>query len=469
MSKILFKTFDSLSIFVSYILQFNLISYLIFEDHLKSTGKDTKVSPSRFDPKGRFPEGQISGANLTATNGITISPSDLALKPDATPDKWRETFEEAPEKLRKEHIKNWNGKREIEQNVQSLDPNYVTGLIEAEGCFSVYFVRVGDSLQVKHEFSLSLDQLDRKIIKSLRSFFGVGTVKETSTDAKLVVDSNWQLWYSIIPFMDQYSLLGYKIRDYNVFKETLYIKMATTLLSSPKTRDQTKYWIAQYVYFFSQEIAQTRERKYSLADIKETLGLQKVHDIGLPIELFTQVILWTYLCGLTKFVKPNPYYVTGFCEGDGGSTVSISPTKLQHTYNVGASQKEILQMLQQYFSVGKIYKIDLSNQNPKSKPHWRLLIVPRESLRILHDKHFSKFPLLGTLNKKSHYDCLMTIVSAAEKGEHLAGSSEKRQELFDLSYSINLEGKRRAATRKAKADVIILEEKYLIELAEKEI
>ena len=31
-----------------------------------SSGKDTKVSPSRVDPKGRFPEGQISGANLTA-------------------------------------------------------------------------------------------------------------------------------------------------------------------------------------------------------------------------------------------------------------------------------------------------------------------------------------------------------------------------------------------------------------------
>ena len=29
------------------------------------SGKDTKVSPSRVDPKGRFPEGQISGANLT--------------------------------------------------------------------------------------------------------------------------------------------------------------------------------------------------------------------------------------------------------------------------------------------------------------------------------------------------------------------------------------------------------------------
>jgi small subunit ribosomal protein S2 len=29
------------------------------------SGKDTKVSPSRVDPKGRFPEGQISSANLT--------------------------------------------------------------------------------------------------------------------------------------------------------------------------------------------------------------------------------------------------------------------------------------------------------------------------------------------------------------------------------------------------------------------
>jgi hypothetical protein len=36
-----------------------------------SSGKDTKVSPSRVDPKGRFPEGQISGAKLTATSGLT--------------------------------------------------------------------------------------------------------------------------------------------------------------------------------------------------------------------------------------------------------------------------------------------------------------------------------------------------------------------------------------------------------------
>src|SRR5665809_25868 len=56
----------------------------------------------------------------------------------------------------------------------ALDPWYVTGLTEGEGCFCVSFairpkLRVG--LEARPSFSLSLNERDRALLEDLRAFF----------------------------------------------------------------------------------------------------------------------------------------------------------------------------------------------------------------------------------------------------------------------------------------------------------
>jgi len=380
---------------------------------------------------------------ITNLSNEGLTDSAISADSDLNPDKWRETFSQAPQKLLDVHNKVWSEKPELLEDVIKLDPKYVVGLIEAEGCFSVFLGTSGKqtekSFKIFEEFTLALDPIDAQIVKSLRAFFGVGVIKYRKDAIVYTVDSSWQLNYAIVPFLEQHSLVGLKRRDFLILKEVVYLKTETTLIRSPKTRNQVKYWIARYVYMFAEEIAQTRERTHSLEQIRQTL---RVNDTGLPIEFFSNVILWLFLCSLTKHVKPSPWYVTGFCEGDGGSVTSVLPNKRVNTYNIGALQKGILEMIKAYFvGCGTIYYIDLTNQNENAKEHWRLLINRREELRFVHETHFKSFPLLGEQNKKKHYDCLISLLDAVERGDHLDRS--KREKLASMCYGINLGGKRR--------------------------
>ena len=295
---------------------------------------------------------------------------------DTDPDKWRGVIQEAPRNLLEVHKIVWENNSHLLKDVIALDPKYVAdklaelicpsgkdtlvsfpvGLIEAEGCFSVY--PVGSTIKIMEEFTLALHPVDDQIIRSLRAFFGVGVVKRKRDKSIFTVDSSWQLHYVIIPFIEQHSLIGLKRRDFLILKEIVYIKTQTGWLRSPKTRNLTKYWIVRIVYMLA-EVTETRERTRSLEDIRSILN---VKDTGLPVEFFSYVIVWWFLCSLTQYVKPSPLYVTGFCEGDGGSTVSVLPNKIVHTYNIGASQEGIIEMLKAYFGCGRIYKVNLSNQ-----------------------------------------------------------------------------------------------------------
>jgi len=126
---------------------------------------------------------------------------------DENPYKWREKLEQAPAKLLNPHRKTFK-----HQSVFTLEPKYVAGLTDAEGCFSIFFF--GADLKLKCEFSITLINLDESIIDSLPGFFQVGLVKKKELCHTFVVQSDWQLYYSVIPFFEQHSLLGIKRRDF---------------------------------------------------------------------------------------------------------------------------------------------------------------------------------------------------------------------------------------------------------------
>jgi hypothetical protein len=102
--------------------------------------------------------------------------------------------------------------------VVPLDPWYVTGLADGEGCFCVSLairakLRVG--LEVRPSFSLSLNERDQELLQGLQAFFGCGWIRESKGDRtlKYEVRSIGDLTATILPHFERFPLRGCKARS----------------------------------------------------------------------------------------------------------------------------------------------------------------------------------------------------------------------------------------------------------------
>jgi len=105
-----------------------------------------------------------------------------------------------------------------------LQPWYITGLVDGEGCFSVSFSlhkRLNIGIETRPSFSLSLNRRDLALVKSVHAFFGCGAVRYSKSDRtyKYEVRSVHDLITKILPHFEQYPLLGAKLEDYQRFSE----------------------------------------------------------------------------------------------------------------------------------------------------------------------------------------------------------------------------------------------------------
>ena len=103
-----------------------------------------------------------------------------------------------------------------------LDPWYVTGLVEGEGCFSVSFSfrkRLKVGIETRPSFSISLTRRDLHILERIREFFGCGGIRYSRTDStyKYEVRSIKDLDTKILPHFRKYPLQGSKKEDFEKF------------------------------------------------------------------------------------------------------------------------------------------------------------------------------------------------------------------------------------------------------------
>lgn len=103
-----------------------------------------------------------------------------------------------------------------------LDPWFVSGLSEGEGCFCVSFAvrpKLRTGLEVRPSFSLSLNEKDLELLRDLQMFFGCGWIRESKTDrtfkyeARAVADPLGL----IIPHFERHPLRGAKARSFAAF------------------------------------------------------------------------------------------------------------------------------------------------------------------------------------------------------------------------------------------------------------
>ncbi len=106
----------------------------------------------------------------------------------------------------------------------ALEPWYVTGLTEGEGCFCVSLAvraKMRTGLEARPSYSLSLNEKDEDLLTALKEFFGCGWIRASRGDRtfKYEVRSVTELAERVVPHFEEFPLRGAKARSFAGFAE----------------------------------------------------------------------------------------------------------------------------------------------------------------------------------------------------------------------------------------------------------
>lgn len=112
----------------------------------------------------------------------------------------------------------------VTMNNNNLNPKYVSGFIDGEGCFHVSIVdraelKVGKSVRVL--FQISVHKKDKALLDLIRKFFGVGVVIDRKDDVFYYKVSKVQDLILVLAHFEKYSLLTQKGADLELFKQVV--------------------------------------------------------------------------------------------------------------------------------------------------------------------------------------------------------------------------------------------------------
>lgn len=112
-------------------------------------------------------------------------------------------------------------------NLPSLNPWFIAGFVDGEGCFS-FSISKSDKYKVgwyvRPSFQIELSVVDLPLIKSIKSFLGVGNIvisKKGSVNYS--VRNLDDLINVIIPYFNKYNLITQKQVDFELFKQIIYL------------------------------------------------------------------------------------------------------------------------------------------------------------------------------------------------------------------------------------------------------
>ena len=136
---------------------------------------------------------------------------------------------------------NFSGATNVLGGAPKLDPNWVTGFVDAEGCFSI-IIEIPNSLKWKVRISFEINLLtppglekDKDILYKIKSFFGVGAVYHRPDRKKSVyrVTNVNYIKDVIIPHFTNYPLISKKRVDFLLWSEVIKLILNKDHLTSP--------------------------------------------------------------------------------------------------------------------------------------------------------------------------------------------------------------------------------------------
>ena len=108
-----------------------------------------------------------------------------------------------------------------------LDPQWITGFVDGEGCFHVSVnphKEMSIGFQVLPEFTVVQHERDVQVLHGLKAYFGCGVVRRNHGDRMAYrVRSQEHLLTRIIPFFMQHGLKTKKNVDFLKFRDVLLL------------------------------------------------------------------------------------------------------------------------------------------------------------------------------------------------------------------------------------------------------
>jgi len=250
-----------------------------------------------------------------------------------------------------------------------LDPWFITGLTDAEGCFMVKIVknkelRVG--WRILLNFQISLHEKDIVLLEKVKSYFKVGHIHKDREYSVYKISSREDLSILVDHFRN-YPLRTQKFADYVIFKQILDVINCKAHL--------------------------TKE------GLQEIVNLRAFLNKGLPLELnkaFPETIPVPRPLVNDQEIK-EPYWLAGFTSGDGCFMVKVSKSRL---YKAGG-QVSLLYILTQHSRDSKLMKSlthYFSCGRYKLHPHrdtGEFIVTDFSSIVNIIIPFFKKYPLEG--------------------------------------------------------------------------
>jgi hypothetical protein len=106
----------------------------------------------------------------------------------------------------------------------NLNPWFITGFVDAEGCFSIGIYKNKKSLlgyQVQASFQMSLHNKDSELLFKIQSSFGGRKIKKHGKNSMSFQIRSLKNLKAVISHFDIYSLISQKEADYVLFKQAL--------------------------------------------------------------------------------------------------------------------------------------------------------------------------------------------------------------------------------------------------------
>jgi len=251
-----------------------------------------------------------------------------------------------------------------------LNPYWVTGFADAECSFTIIIEIMSlTSWKVRASFEINLHSRDIAILKRIQYFFGVGTVY-SRTDREITVyrvTALADLLNVIIPHFINYPLISQKQADF-------------------------KLW-AQVVEMMS------RKEHLILSGFLTILSFYAAINLGVSAKVaeFYPNISPISRPALILPTSLNPFWVSGFCAGEGGFSLLVRTKKgyslgekVDYVFRVTQHSRDIALMVLfiSFFGCGKVY----SRSNPLN-PRCDFLIQDVANIYHIVIPHFELYPL----------------------------------------------------------------------------
>ena len=290
-------------------------------------------------------------------------------------------------------------------NMRKVYPWYITGLIDAEGSFAVNMSK-DDSRKsgyiITHSLELALNVKDKALLDKIKSTLEVGNIYYRPRDNTYIwkVSNINELINLIIPHLDNYPLLTRKMSDFRVFKSIIDIIH--------------------------------NKGHYTSKGIDEILSLRTLLN---ERKLKLRGKLITEISSMNLLLLSNPFWLTGFVEGEGCFYISIyksSKSKLgfatQLVFKVTQHRRDwaTLNSIRGLLECGRIEKrtnVNICDLTVSSFKDISSKIIP----------HFSEYPLMGA--KSLDFNDFKKAVNMISNKDHL--TTEGLDRLIQIKSNMN--------------------------------